>query len=358
MKCSLLLSLVVCPLAAQGQSLIALPGNLNGNSISYVSGGLQANRWLRAPPAFYPFGGHTNEGIIWYDSAGTKRMYYYNGTANVDMSGGSGGGFSLSTVGSSGPATYVAGVLNIPQYSGGGSYTAGRYMGLWSGGFFVDTAGLNNLTNYYSKAAGDGRYALVSGSYSNPSWITGLAWPKISGTPATLGGYGITDAYPLSGNPSGFITASALSPYLLSATAAGTYVSASGSYSDPLWIVGLTWPKISGTPTTLGGYGITDAYPLSGNPSGFITASALSPYLLSATAASTYVGLAGSYSNPSWIVGLAWPKISGTPTTAAGYGITDVYTKSAGDARYLQSIAGSVVKTVIPVSFYGGGDGA
>lgn len=57
---------------------------------------------------------------------------------------------------------------------------------------------------------------------------------------------------------------------------------------------------ITATPTTLAGYGITDAYPLSGNPSGYITSLALSPYLTSAIAASTYVtsavltsGLAG-----------------------------------------------------------------
>jgi hypothetical protein len=38
----------------------------------------------------------------------------------------------------------------------------------------------------------DGIYTY--GSYSNPSWITGLAWSKITGTPTTLSGYGITDA--------------------------------------------------------------------------------------------------------------------------------------------------------------------
>lgn len=38
---------------------------------------------------------------------------------------------------------------------------------------------------------------VTSGSYSNPSWITGLAWTKISSTPTTLSGYGITDAAPI-----------------------------------------------------------------------------------------------------------------------------------------------------------------
>jgi hypothetical protein len=36
---------------------------------------------------------------------------------------------------------------------------------------------------------------LTGGSYANPSWITSLAWSKITGTPTTLSGYGIlTDA--------------------------------------------------------------------------------------------------------------------------------------------------------------------
>lgn len=40
------------------------------------------------------------------------------------------------------------------------------------------------------------------------------------------------------------------------------------------------------------------------------------------------VSLSGSYSNPSWITGLAWSKISSTPTTISGYGISDGVTSS------------------------------
>jgi hypothetical protein len=36
----------------------------------------------------------------------------------------------------------------------------------------------------------------------------------------------------------------------------------------------------------------------------------------------------GSYANPAWITSLAWSKITGTPTTLAGYGITDAVLKS------------------------------
>jgi len=56
-----------------------------------------------------------------------------------------------------------------------------------------------------------------------------------------------------------------------------------------------TFSCLTGIPTTLSGYGITD------------------PIVLTS----------GSYSNPSWITGLAWSKVSSTPTTLSGYGITD-----------------------------------
>jgi len=51
----------------------------------------------------------------------------------------------------------------------------------------------------------------------------------------------------------------------------------------------------------------------------------------------------GSYSNPSWIASLAWNKINGTPTTLAGYGITDGVGKS-----------GSLTSGRIPVVTTGG----
>lgn len=37
----------------------------------------------------------------------------------------------------------------------------------------------------------------TAGSYSNPAWITGLSWSKLTSTPTTLAGYGIVDAQPL-----------------------------------------------------------------------------------------------------------------------------------------------------------------
>lgn len=58
----------------------------------------------------------------------------------------------------------------------------------------------------------------------------------------------------------------------------------------------LPWANVTGRPTTLSGYGITDA------------ASANGPF--------------------------PWAGVTGHPTTIAGYGITDAYTMTASDARY------------------------
>lgn len=57
---------------------------------------------------------------------------------------------------------------------------------------------LTGITSIDGNAATVTNGVYTSGSYSNPTWITGLAWSKISSTPTTLSGYGITDAAPLS----------------------------------------------------------------------------------------------------------------------------------------------------------------
>jgi hypothetical protein len=57
------------------------------------------------------------------------------------------------------------------------------------------------VTSFYNRSgavypdAGDYSpfYPALNGSYSNPSWITGLAWSKIINRPTTMSGYGITD---------------------------------------------------------------------------------------------------------------------------------------------------------------------
>lgn len=61
-------------------------------------------------------------------------------------------------------------------------------------------------------------------------------------------------------------------PALAPMATAGTYTSLTGVPTTfPPAAHSQAWSTITSTPTTLAGYGITDAYPLTGNPSGFLT---------------------------------------------------------------------------------------
>lgn len=75
------------------------------------------------------------------------------------------------------------------------------------------------------------------------------------------------------------------------------------------------------------------------NDAGYITSAALSSYLTSATAASLYVALAGSYSNPVWLTDLAWSKITGTPDAGgSARGLVNTSNQSfAGAKTFLSS---------------------
>ena len=136
------------------------------------------------------------------------------------------------------------------------------------------TLGGYGITDAFTKTASDARYAPIAGPFP---------WADVTGTPSSLAGYGITDAYTKTASDARF------------AAIAGPF----------------PWADITGQPTTLGGYGITDAY-------------------TKTAADARYAPIAGPF---------PWADVTGTPTTVGGYGITDVYTKTAGDARYA-AIAG------------------
>ena len=94
--------------------------------------------------------------------------------------------------------------------------------------------------------------------------------------------------------------------------------SASASATFALISHNQAWSTITNTPTTLNGYGITDA-------------------ITSATAASTYATIAHNQ---------AWGTITGTPTTLAGYGISDALAAADAASTYAPISAPNFIDNV------------
>jgi hypothetical protein len=173
----------------------------------------------------------------------------------------------------------------------------------------IDTAaqGLN------STQQGNGRTNLGLGSLATlssigNSYITDLAWSKLSSTPTTISGYGITNAYTDAQIQNFFNGANAIS-----------------GYNKSNWDTAYGWGNHASA-----GY--------------LTTSSASSTYLTSATAATTYVSLTGSYANPSWITSLAYSKLTGVPAFLTSYTETDT----------LATITGRGASTSTAVTLSGG----
>lgn len=102
----------------------------------------------------------------------------------------------------------------------------------------------------------------TDGSYVNPSWITSLDYSKLTGAPSIP-----TNNNQLT-NGSGYITASSTDTLTNKSGNISQWTNNSGYLTS---VPAQSFSSLTGKPTTLSGYGITDAYPLSGNPSNFLT---------------------------------------------------------------------------------------
>lgn len=154
-------------------------------------------------------------------------------------------------------------------------------------------------------------------------------------------------------------------------------VDSRGLITNPWWAWALSigknagdpieWSNIVNTPTSLGGYGITDAYtktqvdsmfsglaavyqPLSSNLTAYAGGALPSTFTLSivdaadAAAWRTAIG-AGTSSFDG-----AFSSLSGIPTTISGYGITDAYTETEVDTLLLDY---ATITSLAPVAFSG-----
>jgi hypothetical protein len=114
-------------------------------------------------------------------------------------------------------------------------------------------------------------------------------------------------------------------------------------YDGASWIdsgSGLTFAEISSTPTTLAGYGITDAVASSSISAFGLTLvddadastarGTLGLGTAATTASSDYATAAQGLLADSALQSVAFADLTATPTTLAGYGITDAATSAQG----------------------------
>ena len=235
------------------------------------------------------------------------------------------------------------------------------------------TSGVGSGT--YTKVTVDTNGHVTAGASLVAGDIPSLDWSKIgSGKPTTLVGYGITDAV----SANGAITGGTFTKLTVDAKGLVTG-GASLVASD---IPSLDWSKITtGKPTTITGYGITDAYTktetdsriqavVGAAPAALDTLAEIAAQLsndesavsaltttvsgkldssevVTTAAAGKVLRLDSNSKLPASITGnaatatnVAWSGVTGTPTTLAGYGITDAYTKTATDSAISTAIAG------------------
>lgn len=208
----------------------------------------------------------------------------------------------------------------------------------------------------------------TTGSYSDPTWLTSLAGSKVSGN-ISGNAANVTGTVAVANGGTGATTAANARVNLLPSytSNANRVLTLNAGATDVEWkevtgtgtvtSVGLSAPTgltVSGSPVTTAGtlaLAFTTGYsiPTTASQTNWDTAygwgnHASAGYLLSTTAATTYVSLTGSYSNPSWITSIAGSKVSGDISGNAGTVTNGVYTTgSYANPSWITSLAGSKI---------------
>jgi hypothetical protein len=147
--------------------------------------------------------GSSGTGITSLNGETSTTQSFATGTAGTDFNIVSGAGihtFNLPTVSSSNrglvtsaqKATWDA-KQNAITTGSSAQYLRGD---LSLATFPTAVSSFSNDASYLTPTSADARYPQLSVSYANPSWLSSIAWAKVTGEPTTLSGYGITDGVP------------------------------------------------------------------------------------------------------------------------------------------------------------------
>ena len=202
------------------------------------------------------------------------------------------------------------------------------------GSVFADdsTVLVDSVNGTLNASALSGSLPAIDGSALTGLTVSTLSYSALTGTPTTISGYGITDAYTKT-EVDNAITSSVLpsgSAQSIDVVAQDSTVlvdSVNGTLNattltgalpaiDGSALTGVTtaFSNITSTPTTLAGYGITDAATLNN---------------MAPTGAVDFTGATTIDFNTVTINNLEFADISAKPTTLAGYGITDAASLAA-----------------------------
>src|SRR5210317_118243 len=276
------------------------------------------------------------------------------------------GGTNISTSLTEGVIT-VTGPSNLSQFTNDvGFITANSLPDTFNFKVGADDSTARNVSlGEQVNFLGGGEVTTTSDAEGNitVSFTQDKTWGVITGTPTTLAGYGITDAATSAQgaladsavqpgdnvstlvNDAGYITNADIFRFSVGADDStlrevtkdesikfigGTAITTSSDAEGNITITGVaqdfSWASITGTPTTISGYGITDAFD-----------GAFSSLTSKPTTISGY-GITDAFDG-------VFASLTSKPTTIAGYGITDAYTKSEVDttiANLIDSAPGAL----------------
>jgi lysophospholipase L1-like esterase len=127
---------------------------------------------------------------------------------------------------------------------------------------------------------------------------------------------------------------------LTPSVADATYPQLSGSYANPSWIASLSFSKMTNTPTTLGGYGIADAYTKTQSDANYLS---VAGGTISGTNGAGFIGLAPQASIPTTPASgvklysrstgaLSWIGVNGFTRSFSGTNLTADHTYALPNA--------------------------